>query len=211
MANLPFSIKFYGTTYSEFYVNNNGNITFDTDFGGSGFYTPDTTLTSLGKNIVAPFWADVDTRDVGSDVVRYGTGTIGGRTAFGANWVNVGYFDTHSDKLLSVQLILIDRSDIAGGDFDMEFNYCKVRWEAGDVSGGSDGFWNGQPTGHFGGPARVGFASAGGAGFQMNGSGVPGAFLDSNLNTGLIYNSFNSSSSGRYFFQFRNGIPLQTP
>jgi hypothetical protein len=55
-----------------------------------------------------------------------------------------------------------------------------------------------------GSPSRAGFASAGGNSFEFSGSGTPGAFLDSNLTTGLIYNDFNSSSQGRYLFQFRN-------
>ena len=42
----------------------------------------------------------------------------------------------HADKLLSCQLVIIDRSDIAAGDFDMEFNYDKVQWQYGDVSEG---------------------------------------------------------------------------
>ena len=54
--------------------------------------------------------------------------------AFGVDWVNVGYFSAHADKLLSCQLVIIDRSDIASGDFDMEFNYDKVQWEWGDAS-----------------------------------------------------------------------------
>jgi hypothetical protein len=139
--------------------------------------------------------------------VRYGSGTVDGRQAFGVECVDVGYFHYGSDKLLSAQLVLIDRSDTGAGNFDMEFNYCKVRWEAGGVSGGVKGFWFG-PNGS---SARAGFANASGFGFEFAGSGVAGAFLDSNLTTGLRYNSFNSGVNGRYVFQFRNGQPLATP
>ena len=45
-------------------------------------------------------------------------------------------FHEHADRLLSCQLVIIDRSDIAPGDFDMEFNYDKVQWEWGDASQG---------------------------------------------------------------------------
>jgi hypothetical protein len=165
-------------------------------------------LASLGEDIIAPYWADVDTWDCGSDVVRYGAGSVNGRSAFGINWVSVGYYEAHSDKMLSCQLILIDRSDRATGDYDVEFNYCKVQWEAGDESGGSGGYWNGFD----GAPARAGFASASGSSFEFSGSGTQGAFLDSNQTTGLIYNSFNSGGTqGRYVFQFHNGVPLATP
>jgi hypothetical protein len=201
--DLPFTINFYGTSHSNLYVNNNANVTFS---GQLSTYTPE-PLANLGMDIIAPFWADVDTRDAGSDVVRYGTGIVDGRAAFGVNWVNVGYYAEHSDKLLSCQMIFIVRSDRAAGDYDMEFNYCKVQWEAGDVSGGSGGYW----IGPYGEPARAGFASASGSFFEFNGSGDAGAFLDSNLTTGLIYKDFNSIDQGRYVFQFHNGVPLGTP
>jgi len=42
----------------------------------------------------------------------------------------------------------------------------------------------------------------------LPGSGVEGAFMDTNSVTGLIYNSRNSPVPGRYVFYFRNGTPL---
>ena len=62
---------------------------------------------------------------------------MGGTAAFCVNWVNVGYFSQHVDKLNSFQLLLIDQGS---GNFDIEFNYDKVNWETGDASGGSNGF-----------------------------------------------------------------------
>ena len=198
-ATLPFPINFFGAAYSNVWVNNNGNVTFD---DAKRDYTP-TALNQLKPliNIIAPYWADVDTRGAGSDVVRYGTNTVNGHNAFGVDWVNVGYYNEHADKLLSCQLVIIDRSsDNAPGDFDMEFNYFKVQWETGDVSGGVDGLG--------GSSARAGYASVSGSTFELDGSGVPGSFLDTNAVTGLIYNSTNSPVPGRYIFFFRNGEPL---
>jgi hypothetical protein len=120
------------------------------------------------------------------------------------DWVNVGYFDMHADKLLSCQLVIIDRSDLTAGDFDMEFNYFMVQWEAGDASGGSGGYWQG-PGGS---PPYVGFSDGVTNEFDLPGSGVEGAFLDTNTVTGLIYNSLNSPVPGRYVFYFRDGTPL---
>ena len=54
-------------------------------------YTPH-SLINLGIRIIAPYWADVDTRNTNSDVVKYGTGMVDGHNAFGVDWVNVGYF-----------------------------------------------------------------------------------------------------------------------
>ena len=190
-ALLPFALNFYGSTFSNLWVNNNGNVTFDNP---QSSYTPD-NLNALGIRIIAPFWADVDTRDSGSDVVKYGTNSVDGHLAFGVNWVNVGYFSMHTDKLLSCQLVLIDRSDIAPGDFDVEFNYDKVEWEWGDANPPNTA------------PPRAGF-SDGTDDYELPGSGVLGAFLDSNTETGLIYHhSTNCMVPGRYIFPFRNGEP----
>jgi Nidogen-like len=132
---------------------------------------------------------------------------------YGVTWPYVGYYDTKEDKLNAFQLLLIDRSDRASGDYDVEFDYVQILWDAGDVSGGSDGIW----VGPDGSPARAGFASVGGSSYELPGSGSQnplGAFLDSNLTTGLIHNSFNSGTPpvpGRYVFQFHNGVPLGTP
>ena len=135
--------------------------------------------------------------------MSYGSGTVDGRPAFAANWIDVGYYDKQDDKLDSFQLVFVERSDRASGDYDIEFNYAQVRWETGDASGGIDGLG--------GSPAQVGFASAGGSTFEMTGSGSTGWFLDGNPQTGLIYSSFNSSVPGRYVFQFDKGVPLATP
>jgi hypothetical protein len=195
---MGFFINFFGSSNSTLYVNNNGNVTFANP---QSTYTP-SALNSLKSGIIAPYWADVDTRNPASDVVKYGTNMVDGHAAFGADWVNVGYYNSEADKLLSCQLVIIDRSsDNAPGDFDMEFNYFKVQWETGDASGGVDGLG--------GSSARAGYASVSGSAFELPGSGVPGSFLDTNVATGLIYNSTNSPVPGRYIFFFRNGQPWQ--
>ena len=87
-VGIGFSIHFYGlSSQSTLFVNNNGNVTFT---GPLSTFTPFGLLTSTIP-IIAPFFADVDTRNLGSDVVRYGTGSIGGRSVFGVNWIDVGY------------------------------------------------------------------------------------------------------------------------
>lgn len=200
-VGLPFPIDFFGSTYNTLYVNNNGNVTFNAPLSA---FTPSPIL-GVQTPLIAPFWADVDTRGTGAQPVTFGPISAGstevnGHAAFCVNWVNVGYYSFGTDKLNSFQLVLIDRSDIAPGDFDIEFNYDKVQWEAGGASGGVGGLG--------GSSARVGYSS-GTQSFELPGSGVHGAFLDSNTTTGLISNSVNSPFQlGRYIFPVRNGAAL---
>ena len=209
--NLPMSLNFFGTTYSQLFVNNNGNVTFGRSLEP---YTPIPIVQEAGTNqldIIALFWADVDTRAAGSGMVTYGTNTVNGHAAFGVTWPYVGYYNSHDDKTNLFQLVLINRPDRASGDYDVEFNYAHINWEAGDVSGGEDGLWTGWDNRYgiydgYGCSARAGFASASGFTFELIGSGINGAFLDSNPTTGLIYTSLNSSNVlGRYVYQFHNG------
>ncbi|HTY89063.1 MAG TPA: nidogen-like domain-containing protein, partial [Candidatus Acidoferrum sp.] len=74
---MGFLIDFYGNSHETLFVNNNGNVTFDNP---QSTYSPQ-PLASLGFDIIAPFWADVDTRDAASDVVTYGTDTVNGSAA----------------------------------------------------------------------------------------------------------------------------------
>ena len=199
IQSLGFNINFFGRQRSGVYVNNNGNFTFDEPLSE---YTP-IGLVGIRREIIAGFWADVDTRGFASKVVTFGTDTIDGRRAFGANYFDVGYFNYNSEKLNTFQIVLIDRSDTGPGNFDIEFNYGRIVWETGDVSGGYFGF---------GGVAgRVGYSNGTGqpgTSFELTGSGLPGAFLDSNPN-GLIYRRINSDIPGRIVFRARNGLVQQ--
>ncbi|MGD0238340.1 MAG: nidogen-like domain-containing protein [Syntrophorhabdales bacterium] len=190
---LGFSINFYGQTYTGAYLNNNGNMTFDSPMGT---YTP-FPLLSTSTPIIAPFFADVDTRGTGSALMGYGTGTVNGDPAFGVTWPGVGYYAEGVDKLNYFQVVLIDRSDIAPGDFDIEFNYNQIQWETGGASGGSDGLG--------GSSARVGWSNGVDTSYELTGSAVNGALLDGGPNA-LISNSLNSDVLGQYIFEVRGGI-----
>ena len=123
-------INFFGPRYDKLYVNNNGNVTLD---GALGQYTPDTINQNHAK-IIAPFFADVDTRRAGNPVT-YGTGTVDGHQAFAVNWLGVDYFDAtdtnpaHASKFDRFQLLLINRDDTGVGNFDIEFNYDAIEWD----------------------------------------------------------------------------------
>ena len=199
-VSLPFTLNFFGQQFNSLYVNTNGNVTFLLPL-------PDFNPRPLGQTgmpIVAPFWANWDTRlpqdpsEPTPSQITYGLGAIGGRQAFGVDWLRIGYFDRHDDKLNSAQLLLIDRSDTGAGNFDIEFNYDQIQWEAGDDSNGIQGFG--------GISARAGFSSGGGA-FELAGSAVNGAFLDGGPDA-LALNSLNTDIPGRYVFEARDGNVL---
>jgi len=198
--SLPFSVNFFGTNYNQLYVNNNGNLTFGAPLAT---YTP-YPLSDAGQPIIAPFFADVDTRT--GNVVTFGTGSVNGHPAFGVNWPGVGCYSENTSVLDNFQVLLIDRSDIAPGDFDVEFNYGQIQWDSGQASGGNSSCQGGTA-------ARAGYAGGSGATgtyYQIPGSGTDGAFLDSNHSTGLIYGEHGSSQPGRYIYQFRSGQATTT-
>ncbi len=201
-VNIGFNANFFGTSYTQLFVNNNGNVTFN---GPLAAFTPIALTTATGVPIIAPFFADVDTTNTAA--VTYGTGTVNGHPAFGVNYPDVACYNFQSTTTQKniFQVILIDRSDTGAGNFDIEYNYDKIQWEAGEFSGGSPACLGGDS-------ARIGFSKGTGAAgtfFEFNGSGVNSAFLDSNTKTGLIYNSAGlGSPTGRYVYAVRNGNPM---
>jgi len=194
-VNLGFTVNFFGANTSTVFVNNNGNVTFTSALSQ---FTPNGLATGVGQPIIAPYFADVDTR-VGN-LVTYGTGTVNGFGAFIVEWPAVGYFFEHTNKLDTFELILMNRADTGAGNFDIEFNYNVMQWETGDASGGFNGLG--------GVSAAVGYSNgvsgAGNVFFQLPGSLVNGALIDGGVNA-LVTHSLNSSTPGRYDFQVRGG------
>ncbi len=194
---LPFTINYFGRSYTTAYVSNNGYLTFT---GGSGEFTPTGLGTGyVGQPIIAPFFADVDTDDPASAQASYGAGTFAGRPAFGATWNGVGYYDEHADKLNRFQVILTDRSDTGTGNFDVYYNYGGIQWETGDADGGTAGLG--------GTSAAVGYnAGTGnqpGTFYEQPGSRVPGSFLDGG--GAPLIAATNDGVPGQLLFSVRNG------
>ena len=192
LVSTGFTYNFFGTTGSNVYVNNNGNITFT---GPLSTFTP-FSLTATSTKIIAPFFADVDTRGSGSGLTQYGTSMVGGRNAFGVNWLGVGYFNLGTDKLNSFQLVMIERADVAVGAFDFEFNYGSMQWETGGSSGGTNGLG--------GSCARAGYSNGSNQEFEISGSAVCGAFINGGSNQ--LVTGTNINEPGRFLFQVRDGV-----
>lgn len=201
---LPFNVNYFGTTYSSLYINNNGNVTFNFP---SGTYTPFGLGSGYsGQPIIAPFFADVDTRGAGSGLTSWGTGTYAGNNAFGVTWPGVGYYSYGTDKLNTFQLIMVDRSDTGTGNFDFYFNYDQIQWETGSASGGSNGLGGisaavGYNAGQPGNPS--------GTYAQFAGSLVPGSFLDGGPDA--LISGTNDGVAGQFLFQVRNGQVVNPP
>lgn len=192
LVPMGFTINFYGLITSDLYVNNNGNVTFDNPLST---YTP-FALSTTARQILAPFFADWDTRPESFGITQYGTGIVDARNAFGVNWIDIGYYSFGTDKRNSAQLIIKDRSDTGAGNFDFEFNFDQIQWEAGSASSGSSGLG--------GNSARVGWSNGATDTFELAGSAINGALLDGGPNA-LISNSLNSNVAGRYVWSVRNG------
>jgi hypothetical protein len=193
---IGFGADFFGLSFNSLYINTNGNVSLSTPFSS---YSSALGLAGLAQQIIAPFYADVDTRNTASGVTTFGTGTFDGRNAFGVNWIDVGYFSNRADKTNSFQLLLVERSDTGAGNFDIIFNYDRISWESGNSTGGTSGLG--------GSSARAGFSSGSGnpgTSFELPGSAVNGALLDGGANA-LISNRLNSDVDGRYIFFARNG------
>ncbi|HXB10485.1 MAG TPA: nidogen-like domain-containing protein, partial [Bacteroidia bacterium] len=138
---IPFNFCFWGTPMDTVYINNNGTVSFHQAY--SSFIPKGFPLTNY--DMIAPFWADVDTRNPKSGVVYYKLTP----TYLIVQWDTVGYFSTHVDKKNSFQVIMSNGSDpiIPNGN-NVEFCYQTMNWTTGDASGGHLGY-----GGH---PATVG-------------------------------------------------------
>ena len=151
---LPFTFDLYGTSHTSVFINNNGNISF-----GAGFSTfTSTGFPVTGFPMVAPFWADVDTRGALSGVVYYKVEA----TRLTVIWEHVGYYPSATDKLNTFQVIITDGTDpVVGVGNNVCFCYDDMQWTTGSASGGVGGFG--------GTPATVGINKGDGVAFAQIG------------------------------------------
>lgn len=177
--DLGFTLSnFFGNDYTQFFVNNNGNITFNQ---GLSAFTPQGPQGAT-QPVIAPFFADVDTRGLLSGVVYVNT-SIANEVI--VTWDHVGYFGAHDDRLNTFQLVLRGPSFAVGaGEGQIGFFWGDMQWETGDASGGTGGFG--------GSPAAVGFGDGQQNGFVLASSQRNGI-------AGVVDNQqiwFNLSSEG---------------
>ena len=118
---------------STFFINKNGNITFNSVLSS---YAP-TAFPGAPQPIIAPWWADVDTRNSSSGLAWHKAPNA---NQLVVTWDDVGYYNSHADKSNSFQLILARLPGDTSGAFSAEFRYETLQRTTGDASGGSRGF-----------------------------------------------------------------------
>jgi len=198
-------ITFFGEAETFASVNNNGNITFD---GTLSTFTPFAFPGS--REIVAPYFGDVDTRGIGSGLVYYGQrdaghadltgissvvnsagfgGTYTGTYALVATWDHVGYFGSHTDLLNTFQAVVTTD----GVDTFAIFNYLDdgMFWETGDASGGSGGFGGTEATAGFDAGNSIDFAT------------IPGSFAPGIAKA--LEDGSNIGVAGQWVFRINDG------
>ncbi len=154
--DLGFTIHFFGADYTQFWANNNGNISFT---GGLAQFTP-SGPQGASVPVISPFFGDVDTRGALSGLMSLRNDLP---NQIIVTWDQVGYFGAHDDLLNSFQLVLRGPGyAIPAGEGQIGFFWNAMEWETGDASGGSSGFG--------GVPAAVGFGDGASNGFVLDGS-----------------------------------------
>lgn len=123
----------------------------------------------------------------------YGNLIHDGHQAFAANWIDVAPRTVSSDtRRNSFQVILVNRSDVGTGNFDIVFNFDSIQWHNYDGSLDSSLY-----GGSF-------------FGYGVNGTYYGYTTDDNHLLTlnadQLPYNSLNSDVAGRYVFEVRDGV-----
>lgn len=116
--NLGFTFNYYGTNYTQAYVNINGTITFGSNYSA---YSNGPLASSGANNTVYAFWDDLNTQ--GSRIIYYATVGEAPNRKFVTQWTNI-YFHGTVVQLGTFQIILhegtnkvqLQYRDLLGGD-----------------------------------------------------------------------------------------------
>ncbi len=136
--SLGFTLNFFGTDYSSFFINNNGNISFG---AGISAFVP-TGLTGATAPVISPYFSDVDTRGPLSGVVHFRNDIA---NEIIVTWDNVGRYNGRDDLLNSFQLVVRGAAyQIPNGEGTIGFFYRDMPWITTDTSTtAAVGFGNG--------------------------------------------------------------------
>ncbi|MFT5384476.1 MAG: hypothetical protein ACI81W_001877, partial [Saprospiraceae bacterium] len=152
IPDLGFEFSFCGSPYTDCYINTNGNISFGSAVAQ---YSPDGF--PFGTPMVAPFWADVDTRNTACGQAWYEIFP----NYMIVSWEEVGWYNQQCNPINTFQCIISDgTAPIIGIGNNIQFRYGDMEWTTGQASGG----------GPFGGSAAtVGYNSGDNVNFEQLG------------------------------------------
>ncbi|MCX6962186.1 MAG: flagellin [Verrucomicrobia bacterium] len=198
-------INFNGVNYTQIYVNNNGNITFGSPLST---FTPSTIASGSGIPIIAPFWADVDTREPINPSPSPGGNSTGSNLTYydldvenavlTITWDDVRFYNntnagTNPNNVSnSFQLQIMNNCN---GNAIIVFRYENIDWTAGQAS-------NSDVYGLGGTPARAGFNN-GAVALELPQSGNQDQMLE--LESSQPNVGYNSGRPGVFIFQLSNG------
>lgn len=121
--NIGFTFPFYGTNYTQAYVNINGTVNFAAGYNRYSNVPLNTTLsgTNIADNSIYAFWDDLNTN--GAQNIYYATVGTAPNRQFVTQWTNI-YFHGTSIQLGTFQVILYETTnvvqmqyrDLLGGD-----------------------------------------------------------------------------------------------
>ncbi|MCX8509661.1 MAG: calcium-binding protein, partial [Rhodobacteraceae bacterium] len=131
----PSGLNFFGTNFTNIFINTNGFISFAGPVGTPASFTPTTSLTSLATPVAAAFWTDINIGASAAADIYWDLDTTTGKVTI--TWANVPPFSGTGTN--SFQIVL---SNLGGGDLGIDYIY------------GSVGF-----TGSGGGVATVGLSN----------------------------------------------------
>ncbi len=171
-VQIPFEFCFYGETYTSFFINNNGNITFENSFNT---FTAQSFPAAGIPPMIAPFWGDVDT---GSDINPLGQVRYNVYSDYAiVSWDTVAVFPENGALRNTFQVIISDGvSTVCPPGNNIIFIYGDMQWTTGTASGGAGGFG--------GTPATVGVNRGDGADYiQLGLFDAPGTNYDGPFGT----------------------------
>lgn len=182
--DLGFNFCFYQQDRSSLFINNNGNVSFSSAF--SSFTS--TGFPVAGFDMIAPFWADVDTRnatDADTNLVWHRTVGAPGNQIFIVTWDSVGWYSGQNGQRNTFQLALAEDENQFGANRNVAFSYGRMDWTTGQASGG----------GPFGGVAATVGAN--------NGDGVNFSQLGRFDHAGGDYDGAFGGNDGVDFLEYR--------
>ncbi len=132
--DLGFNYCFYQENKTSLFINNNGNVTFNSPFGG---FTP--TGFPIAIPMIAAFWGDVDTRNptnADTNLVWHRTFGPAGDRVFVVTWDSVGWFSNQNGERNTFQLALAEDPNQWGPNLNIAMSYGRMDWTTGQASGG---------------------------------------------------------------------------